>query len=122
VESCRQAAVQARELAAFARSRPAVLTTVSEWAVDEVMAAFALSARAAGRLLAGAVHPGGETITTYPPRFGVDDDPVRREPSPERQRVTATVHSPLDPPLTADERVLGRLPAHGATDVDPAPF
>jgi Domain of unknown function (DUF222) len=78
VESCRQAAVQARELAAFARfrpaavldrpdeqigaaaaasraARPAVLTAVSEWAVDEVMAAFALSARAAGQLLADAV-------------------------------------------------------------------
>ncbi|MGZ4648427.1 MAG: hypothetical protein ACXVYC_19135 [Blastococcus sp.] len=78
VESCRLAAVQARELAAFARSRPAavldrpddeigaaaaasraarpaVLTEVSEWAVDEVMAAFALSSAAAGQLLADAV-------------------------------------------------------------------
>ncbi|MGZ4538142.1 MAG: hypothetical protein ACXVXS_03435, partial [Blastococcus sp.] len=67
LEESRQAAVKARALAAFARcrpavimdrpddevgaaaavsraARPAVLTEVSEWAVDEVMAAFALSA------------------------------------------------------------------------------
>jgi hypothetical protein len=71
----RAAAVQARELAAFARqrpagaldrpdaevgaaaaasraARPAVLTAVSEWAVDEVMVALGLSAEAASRLLA----------------------------------------------------------------------
>ncbi|MGZ4605238.1 MAG: DUF222 domain-containing protein, partial [Blastococcus sp.] len=78
LEESRQAAVKARALAAFARcrpavimdrpddevgaaaavsraARPAVLTEVSEWAVDEVMAAFALSAPAAGQLLADAV-------------------------------------------------------------------
>jgi hypothetical protein len=77
-EQCRQAAVQARELAGFAaarpavvldraygeggprrrrrsRARPAVLTAVSEWAVDEVMVAFGLSAQAAGELLAVSV-------------------------------------------------------------------
>ncbi|MGZ4506208.1 MAG: DUF222 domain-containing protein, partial [Blastococcus sp.] len=78
LEESRQAAVKARALAAFARcrpavimdrpddevgaaaavsraARPAVLTEVSEWAVDEVMAAFALSAAAARQLLADAV-------------------------------------------------------------------
>ena len=75
IEQGRQAAVQARALAAFAAARPAALldrpdqevgsaaaasragrpaalTEVSEWAVDEVMATFALSSRAAGGLLA----------------------------------------------------------------------
>ncbi|WP_167760491.1 HNH endonuclease signature motif containing protein [Blastococcus sp. CT_GayMR16] len=78
VEQRRLAAVQARSLAAFARSRPAVvldrpdeevgaaavasraaraeaLTAVSEWAVDEVMVAFGLSSRAAAGLLAESV-------------------------------------------------------------------
>jgi hypothetical protein len=73
-ESCRLAAVQARELAAFAAlrpasaldrpdeevgaaaaasraARPAALTEVSEWAVDEVMVAVGMSSQAASRLL-----------------------------------------------------------------------
>ena len=77
-EQGRAAAVQARALAAFAAARPAalldrpdqevgaaaaasraarpaVLTEVSEWAVDEVMATFALSAPAAGGLLADSI-------------------------------------------------------------------
>lgn len=75
VEQSRAAAVQARRLAAFARqrpadlfdrpddevgaaaaasraSRPAALTGVSEWAVDEVVAALGLPSRTAGDLLA----------------------------------------------------------------------
>ena len=78
LESCRSAAVQARELAAFAAQRPAAvldrpdgevgaaatasrarrpvaLTAVSEWAVDEVAAVFALSSAAAERLLTESV-------------------------------------------------------------------
>ena len=78
LESCRSAAVQARELAAFAAQRPAAvldrpdgevgaaatasrarrpaaLTAVSEWAVDEVAAVFALSSPAAERLLTESV-------------------------------------------------------------------
>jgi hypothetical protein len=78
VESCRQAAVQARALAAFAAcrpaavldrpdaavgaaaaasraARPAALTAVSEWAVDEVMVALGLSSPAASAVLAEAV-------------------------------------------------------------------
>jgi hypothetical protein len=72
-ELARAAAGQARALAAFARkrpmsfdrpdgevgaaaaetraSRPAVLTSVSEWAVDEVMVALGLTSQAAGGLL-----------------------------------------------------------------------
>jgi hypothetical protein len=75
---CRAAAVQARELAAFAAMRPAVvldrpdeevgaaaaasrarrpavLTPVSEWATDEVMVALGLSADASSRLLADSI-------------------------------------------------------------------
>lgn len=78
VEQSRAAAVQARELAAFAALRPAdlldrpdeelgaaaaasrsarpsALTDVSEWAVDEVMATLGLSARTAGDLLSVSV-------------------------------------------------------------------
>ncbi|MGY1803968.1 DUF222 domain-containing protein [Blastococcus sp. SYSU D00922] len=74
----REAAVQARAVAAFARARPAAeldrpdtevgaaaaatraarpaeLTAVSEWAVDEVMAALGLSAQAASALLVESV-------------------------------------------------------------------
>jgi len=77
-EQSRQAARQARALGAFARSRPArlldrpdeevgaaaaasraarpaVLTEVSEWAVDEVMVGFGVSSRTAGALLAESV-------------------------------------------------------------------
>ena len=74
----RAAAVQARELVLFARqrpagvldrpgeevgaaavasraARPAVLTPVSEWAVDEVMVALGLSSAAASRLLTDSI-------------------------------------------------------------------
>ena len=77
-EQGRKAAVQARALAAFAAARPArlldrpddevgaaaaasraarpaALTEVSEWAVDEVMVAFALTSQAASELLADSV-------------------------------------------------------------------
>ena len=77
-EQCRQAAVQVRELAAFAAqrpaavldrpdaevgsaavasraARPAALTAVSEWAVDEVMVALGLSWSAAAGLLADSI-------------------------------------------------------------------
>jgi hypothetical protein len=75
---CRQAALQARALAAFAEARPArlldrpaeevgaaaaasrsaraaALTEVSEWAVDEVMIALSLSSQASGELLADSI-------------------------------------------------------------------
>jgi hypothetical protein len=54
--------------------------------------------------------PGGQTRTTYPPRYGTDDtDPPPTPPA-------------ISPPLTARERVLGRPLAPGAIDDDPAPF
>ena len=79
VEQGRQAAVQARELAAFAAHRPADvldrpddevgaaaaasraarppgLTDVSEWAVDEVMATLSLPSRAASQLLSESIR------------------------------------------------------------------
>jgi hypothetical protein len=79
VEQSRLSAVQARALAAFAAHRPAdvldrpddevgaaaaasraarpsVLAEVSEWAVDEVMATFALPSRTASRLLSESIR------------------------------------------------------------------
>ena len=79
IEQGRQAAVQARELAAFAAHRPADvldrpddevgaaaaasraarppgLTDVSEWAVDEVMATLSLPSRAASLLLSESIR------------------------------------------------------------------
>ena len=79
VEQGRLAAVQARQLAAFAAHRPAdvldrpddevgaaaaasraarppALTDVSEWAVDEVMATLALPSRAASQLLSESIR------------------------------------------------------------------
>ena len=56
--------------------------------------------------------PGGDRITTHPPRYGSDDHPSpAADPPPQN-----------GPPLTPTERVLGRpLPA-GVADDDPAPF
>jgi Domain of unknown function (DUF222) len=55
--------------------------------------------------------PGGTTITTHPPRAGTDDDLPPPTPPP-----------PPQPPLTAQERVLGRPRPPGEIDDDPAPF
>jgi hypothetical protein len=86
-EQCRAAAVQVRELAAFAAlrpagaldrpdeevgsaaaasraARPAALTGVSEWAVDEVMVAFGLSSAAAAGLLADSITLAGRLPAT----------------------------------------------------------
>jgi hypothetical protein len=86
-EQSRQAAVQARALAAFAgcrsapvldrpddevgaaaaasrAARPAALTQVSEWAVDEVMATFGMSSAAAGTLLQQSVTIVGQLPAT----------------------------------------------------------
>jgi hypothetical protein len=61
--------------------------------------------------------PGGERITTHPLRYGTDDD----LPPPGRPPETRTP-SPVTPPLTPTERVLGRPLAPGAVDDDPPPF
>jgi hypothetical protein len=57
--------------------------------------------------------PGGEQLTTHPPRYGTDDDLPPPTPPP-------TPPKPL--PLTDPERVLGRPRPPGAPDHDPAPF
>ena len=60
--------------------------------------------------------PGGERLTTYPPRYGTEGDlPPPRPPS---QPAATTV----PPPLTPTERVLGRPLSAGTVDDDPAPF
>ncbi|MGZ4465067.1 MAG: HNH endonuclease signature motif containing protein, partial [Nocardioides sp.] len=63
--------------------------------------------------------PGGNTITTHPPRHGTDDPPPPNPPPPETE---SSQPPPLDPPLTARERVLGRPLPPGAVDDDPPPF
>ncbi|MGZ6863323.1 MAG: hypothetical protein ACXVF8_17955, partial [Blastococcus sp.] len=63
--------------------------------------------------------PGGNTITTHPPRYGTDDPPPLDPPPPEPE---SSQPPPLDPPLTARERVLGRPLPPGAVDDDPPPF
>jgi hypothetical protein len=55
--------------------------------------------------------PGGQRITTHPPRYGTDDD----LPPPARQTAPPAV-------LTAAERVLGRPRPAGTGDDDPPPF
>jgi hypothetical protein len=60
--------------------------------------------------------PGGQTITTHPPRYGTDDD---LPPPTHRHRARPV---PISPPLTAVERVLGRPLPPGVIDDDPPPF
>jgi hypothetical protein len=72
--------------------------------------------------------PSGDRITTYPPRYGSDDDLPPPVPADRReQRTPATTASPapnatINPPLTARERLLGRKRPPGAIDPDPPPF
>ena len=63
--------------------------------------------------------PGGDRITTHPPRYGTDDP---GPPGSGTVPTTAGQPLPLDPPLTARERVLGRPHPPGYVDDDPAPF
>jgi hypothetical protein len=61
--------------------------------------------------------PGGQQVTTYPPRYGTDDPPPAIPPPqpPPSNRETSK-------PLTTTERILGRrLPLDGI-DAGPAPF
>jgi hypothetical protein len=60
--------------------------------------------------------PGGHTVTTYPPRYGSDDD----LPPPGKPEEALPVRARL--PLTAREHVLGRPLPEGAIDDDPPPF
>jgi hypothetical protein len=59
--------------------------------------------------------PSGEKLTTYPPRYGTDDQPPRTTPPP-------TIPKPPPPPPTLRELVLGRPRAPGEPDDDPPPF
>jgi hypothetical protein len=63
--------------------------------------------------------PGGDRITTHPPRYGTDDTGPPGTPDAEAAR---SQPPPLDPPLTARELVLGLPLPPGTVDDDPAPF
>jgi hypothetical protein len=56
--------------------------------------------------------PGGDRITSHPPRYGTDDHAPPGGGPPRQQA----------PPLTLKERVLGRRLPAGVLDEDPAPF
>jgi hypothetical protein len=74
------------------------------------------------RLLDGGLEwttPGGDRITTHPPRYGSDDTGPPGTPDAEAPR---SQPPPRDPPLTARELVLGRPLPPGTVDDDPAPF
>jgi hypothetical protein len=65
------------------------------------------------RLDDGGLHwttPGGQQLTTHPPRYGTDDHPP------------PTIPEPPPPPRTLRERVLGRPRDPGEPDDDPPPF
>jgi hypothetical protein len=69
--------------------------------------------------------PGGQPITTRPPRYGTDDDlpPPGRQPGDQAgERVSAATTPPTDPPLTFAECILGRRLPPEMVDNDPAPF
>jgi hypothetical protein len=66
--------------------------------------------------------PGGDTITTHPPRYGTDDDlpPPGRQTTEQVLEPAAT--GPVSPPLTAIELIVGRPLPPGVVDLDPPPF
>jgi hypothetical protein len=66
--------------------------------------------------------PGGQSITTHPPRYGTDDDLPPPRPSPGSRGEQVCETSPVEPPLTARERVLGRPLSPGAADDDRPAF
>jgi hypothetical protein len=74
--------------------------------------------------------PGGQQITTYPPRYGTDDaDPppptaptAPTDPSPTVPTEPSATAPAIFPPLTARERILGRPLPPGTIDDDPPPF
>jgi hypothetical protein len=63
--------------------------------------------------------PGGDRITTYPPRYGTDDP---APPNSGSEPTTGTHPPPTDPPRTLRELVLGRPHPPGYVDDDPPPF
>jgi hypothetical protein len=81
--------------------------------------------------------PGGQQVTTYPPRYGTDDPPPappQPEPPPAPPRYGTDNPPPPDTagtpmpnadtsrPLTTTERILGRRLPPGGIDAGPAPF
>jgi hypothetical protein len=80
--------------------------------------------------------PSGDHVTTYPPRYGTDDDlpPPTAHAAPARQTPPGPPGAPADsaarpapgtaatPPLTARECLLGRPLPPGTVDTDPPPF
>jgi hypothetical protein len=62
--------------------------------------------------------PGGEQLTTSPPRYGTDDNLPPPTPTP----TPTPTPPPPPPPLTDTERVLGRPQPPDTPDHDPAPF
>jgi hypothetical protein len=66
--------------------------------------------------------PGGDTITTHPPRYGTDDDLPPPERPTSEQVLEPAASQPVSPPLTATELVIGRPLPPGVIDRDPPPF
>ena len=62
--------------------------------------------------------PGGDTLTTHPPRYGSDDDlpPPAADPTPQ------TTHTATTQPLTIVEQLRRWPPPPPDPDDEPAPF
>ncbi len=135
-EQTRAAAKQARALAAFARcrpageldrpeseigaaaaatraARPAVLTPVSEWAVDEVMVRLQLSAHAANRLLAESITLDEKLSATLD---AAEAGAIRR---PHAQVLADVLGSVRDDEVRAglEERLLAHAPGRTAAQL-----
>jgi len=130
-EQRRQAAIQARALAAFAAARPAAaldrpddevgaaaaasraarpaaLTAVSEWAVDEVMVALAMSSAAASNLLAQSVT----LVEEFPATLAALEAGVI---GPAHARMLTDVLAPLGPYLRGEVETRLLAGARGRT-------
>jgi hypothetical protein len=64
--------------------------------------------------------PGGDRITTYPPRYGTDDD--LSPPAGPPPAGPPTAGQPPPHPLTVRERVLGRPGTPEERRKNPPPF
>jgi hypothetical protein len=66
--------------------------------------------------------PSGDKLTTYPPRYGTDDQPASTIPAPTPEPAATPSTPPSQLPRTLRERVLGRPREPGEPDDDPPPF
>jgi hypothetical protein len=66
--------------------------------------------------------PGGDTITTHPPRYGTDDDLSPPGRASARQTDGPGLSQPASRRLTAAELFAGRPLPPGVVDQDPPPF